>query len=82
MQLKINLQLDPVFLHDRKTNGYTSYFTQYPNAIGDGDTKEQSLDNLAGVFLTMLANEPELMKEVLKDQPDFYIDRNQNYEIA
>ncbi|MCU7694140.1 hypothetical protein ACFSPU_06665 [Haoranjiania flava] len=82
MQLKINISLEPVFLHDKKTNGYTSYFRQYPNAVGDGDTKENSLDNLANVFLIMLANEPELVKEIIKDQPEIKLDKNQNFEIA
>lgn len=77
ISINIKLDLSPVFIEDKKTKGYTSYFTEYPNAIGDGNTKEDSLRNLADVFYVMIANEPDILQPLLsKELHQLSLDNN------
>lgn len=77
LSINIKLDLSPVYIEDKKTKGYTSYFKEYPNAIGDGDSRHDSLKNLAEVFSIMLANEPEILQPLLsKELHELSFDNN------
>lgn len=81
LSINIKLDLSPVFIEDKATKGFTSYFKEYPNAIGDGNTKEDSLKSLADVFSVMLSNEPEILQPLFsKELHQLSLDNN--HEMA
>lgn len=81
ISINIKLDLSPIFIEDKKTKGYTSYFKEYPNAIGDGDTKDNSLKSLADAFSVMIANEPDILQPLLSKELH-QLSFDNNHEMA
>ena len=59
--MTLNVSLTPVLVPYSRGDGFNSYFEEYPNAIGNGDTKEDALKSLTNVFAAMVMNEPETL---------------------
>ncbi len=43
-----------VLIQDEKSGGYTSYFREFPEAIAEGDSREEAISNLFDALVTML----------------------------
>ena len=52
-QIQLNLQLTPVYRFDSKTDQYTTYYEEFPNAIAVGETEEDAEIRLVHLVETM-----------------------------
>lgn len=41
-----SFKLDVIMVEDPQIGGYTAFFAQFPNIVAEGETEEESMDNL------------------------------------
>lgn len=51
---KPNLPLTAVFVKDKEDGGYTGFFMEVPGVVAEGDTKEETEENLFECLMAML----------------------------
>lgn len=48
------LKITSILIHDKESNGYTSYFAEFPEVVAEGNTKEDAIKNLWEALGSML----------------------------
>ncbi len=67
-ELQLNLQLTPVYNYDNKTDQYTTYFEEFPNAIAVGENEQEAELRLAHLVEKMWVEEAD-------DVRNFFLER-------
>ncbi len=63
--IQLNLQLNPVYRFDSKTDQYTTYYEEFPNAIAVGETEEEAEIRLIHLVETMWKERPDDLRQTL-----------------
>jgi len=56
------IELNAILIPDKKIGGFTAYFSDFPQAIAEGNTQEEAIQNLKEVFFFMLKDLAERSK--------------------
>lgn len=54
MSMKNTISLTAVLIKDPTDGGFTSYIAELPEVVAEGNTDEESMDNLMGALKSML----------------------------
>jgi predicted RNase H-like HicB family nuclease len=61
--LSIEVKFTPVFIHNETTGKYSIYYKEFPQAIASGKTKREVELNLIEIFIAMLIERKEKIRE-------------------
>jgi len=60
---KNKIKLTPVFIKEEKSNYCKAYYKGFPKAFGMGKTEEEAELNLLQIFITLLKEKKEKIRE-------------------
>ena len=77
--MNVSFSLTPVKNYDQATNSFWGYLNEYPQISAVANTEKELETSLLEVFVTMLANEKEILKTLVAN---LKINGNQSHQIA